>query len=88
MNICHVEIVDTFALLPALDEGSLAGATIGVFETEPLAVDSALRVRRKVFATLHVGFVTREIHGSMKNVLEWMDLTTSAQMGGPEKIGG
>lgn len=58
INTSRGPIVDTDALLAALDSGALAGAGIDVFETEPLAPGHPLRNHPRVLATPHIGYVT------------------------------
>ncbi|HUP16894.1 MAG TPA: D-2-hydroxyacid dehydrogenase family protein [Acidimicrobiia bacterium] len=58
INTSRGEIVDTAALLAALDSGALAGAGIDVFDVEPLPPDDRLRTHHKILATPHIGYVT------------------------------
>ena len=57
INTSRGEIVDTAALLDALDSGALAGAGIDVFDVEPLPPDDRRRTHHKILATPHIGYV-------------------------------
>jgi phosphoglycerate dehydrogenase-like enzyme len=58
INTSRGEIVDTTALLAAIDSGTLAGAGIDVFEIEPLPPGDRRRIHPKILATPHIGYVT------------------------------
>jgi D-3-phosphoglycerate dehydrogenase / 2-oxoglutarate reductase len=53
VNTSRGPIVDTTALLDAIDAGVVAGAALDVFETEPLPADSPLRSRPEIVLTPH-----------------------------------
>ena len=57
VNIARGPVVDTGALLCALDAGRLLGAVIDVCETEPLPPDSPLWDRDDLILTPHISFV-------------------------------
>lgn len=54
INIGRGAIVDTDALVQALDAGRIAGAGLDVFETEPLPADHALWDRDNVLMSAHM----------------------------------
>jgi D-3-phosphoglycerate dehydrogenase len=60
INLSRGPVIDTNALVRALQSGQLAGAGLDVFEEEPLPQDSPLRSLPHVLLTPHVGASTRE----------------------------
>jgi len=60
INLARGPLVDSAALLDAVDSGKLAGAGIDVFEPEPPPVESRLRDHPAIIATPHVAGVTVE----------------------------
>ena len=58
INAGRGDLVNEQDLVDALDEGSLAGAALDVFETEPLPHDSALWTHDKVYLTPHIASIT------------------------------
>jgi len=59
VNTSRGPIVDEEALLAALREGTIAGAGLDVYDTEPLPVDHPIRTAPNTVLTPHVGYVTR-----------------------------
>jgi len=60
INVARGGLVDERALVQALEQGTIAGAALDVFETEPLAADSPLWRLGNVLITPHIaGFHTR-----------------------------
>lgn len=59
VNVSRGPIVDNNALVAALESGSIAGAGLDVYETEPLPKDSALRKVPNLLLTPHIGYATR-----------------------------
>lgn len=62
VNTSRGPIVDTNALLDALDAGTIAGAGIDVYDTEPLPADHALRSAPRTIITPHLGYVTEDTY--------------------------
>jgi phosphoglycerate dehydrogenase-like enzyme len=58
LNLSRGGIVDEAALSGALGDGSLRGAALDVFRTEPLAPDSPLRAHGNVLITPHAGSIS------------------------------
>lgn len=59
INTSRAAIVDTGALVRALEERWIAGAAVDVFDEEPLPPGHALRRVPNLLATPHIGYVTR-----------------------------
>jgi glyoxylate/hydroxypyruvate reductase A len=59
INAGRGELIDDAALLAALDDGRLSGATLDVFRVEPLPADHPFRRHPRVVATAHVAAFTR-----------------------------
>jgi phosphoglycerate dehydrogenase-like enzyme len=55
VNVTRGPVVDTDALIDALERGGIAGAGLDVFEEEPLPADSPLLSFEQVVATPHIG---------------------------------
>jgi D-3-phosphoglycerate dehydrogenase / 2-oxoglutarate reductase len=53
VNTSRGPVVDTAALLDAIDAGTVAGAGLDVFDREPLPADSPLRSRPEIVLTPH-----------------------------------
>lgn len=60
VNTSRGPIVDEAALVQALRDGTLAGAALDVFDTEPLPADHPFRTLENVVATPHLGYVSRQ----------------------------
>jgi phosphoglycerate dehydrogenase-like enzyme len=58
VNTARGPIVDEVALVQALREGTIAGAGLDVFDTEPLPPHHPLRELRRAVLTPHLGYVT------------------------------
>ncbi len=62
INTSRGGIVDEEALIYALESGTLAGAALDVYTTEPLPPDHPLRSTPGLLTTPHIGYVTRETY--------------------------
>jgi D-3-phosphoglycerate dehydrogenase len=60
VNTARGPIVDTSALLAALNEGRLSAAALDVFEEEPLPPDSPLRRHPRLIVSDHVAWYSEE----------------------------
>lgn len=60
INVARGGIMQEGALLAALNAGTVAGAAIDVWETEPTAPDNPLALHERVLATPHLGASTEE----------------------------
>ncbi len=56
INIARGQIIDTAALLAALDEGRIGGAGLDAFDTEPLPADDPLWQQPNVWVTPHITY--------------------------------
>ncbi len=60
INTSRGEIVNEADLIDAIERGTIAGAGIDVFETEPLPAGHPFRTLQNVLATPHIGYVTQQ----------------------------
>ena len=58
VNTSRGPILDEDALVSALHAGTIGGAGLDVFGTEPLPADAPLRTAPKTVLTPHLGYVT------------------------------
>ena len=69
INVSRGAVVNEGDLIEALRSGTIAGAGLDVFAQEPLPSDSPLLSMLNVFATPHVGGVTRQSYEGMARVV-------------------
>ncbi|MGI9524590.1 MAG: D-2-hydroxyacid dehydrogenase family protein [Hyphomicrobiaceae bacterium] len=62
VNTSRGGIVETNALIAALQRGLIAGAGIDVYDNEPLAASHPLRCAPRTVLTPHLGYVTEETY--------------------------
>ena len=60
VNTCRGALIDEVALVDALTSGHLGAAALDVFETEPLGVDSPLRIAPNVLLSPHAAWYSPE----------------------------
>lgn len=68
VNTARGAIVDESALIAALEAGTIAGAGLDVFETEP-GIDARLLARPNVVVTAHMGSAVRELRAVMAEIV-------------------
>jgi phosphoglycerate dehydrogenase-like enzyme len=78
INTSRGPLVDTDALLAALESGAIAGAGIDVYDTEPLPADHPLRSAPRTVLTPHLGYVTEDTYATffghaVEDVLAYLD---------------
>jgi D-3-phosphoglycerate dehydrogenase len=66
INTARGPIVDTTALLAALDSGRLAQAALDVFEEEPLPAEAPIRRHAKIICTDHVAWYSEEAQAQLQ----------------------
>ena len=77
VNTSRGPIVVEAALISALEAGTIAGAALDVFDTEPLPRDHPYRRIENLLATPHVGYVSRGMYrrfygDTVANILQWL----------------
>jgi phosphoglycerate dehydrogenase-like enzyme len=78
VNTSRGPIVDTYAVIEALEAGRLGYAAFDVYDREPLPADHPLRRTRNVLLTPHIGYVTEENYRSsypqiVENIVAFLD---------------
>ena len=78
VNTSRGPIVDTQAVIEALEAGRLGYACFDVYDREPLPSDDPLRRAPRVLLTPHIGYVTEENYRAsypqiVENVLAFLD---------------
>jgi len=77
VNTSRGPIVDEAALVEALRAGTIAGAGLDVFDTEPLPVDHPLRSIPGTVLTGHTGYVMQENYAlgysqAVEDIAAWL----------------
>ena len=77
VNTSRGPIISESALIEALREGRIGGATLDVFDQEPLPVDHPFRSLPNVLATPHIGYVADDLYrtfyqDTVSNIVSWM----------------
>lgn len=75
VNTARGPIVDQSALVEAVQDGSIGGAGLDVFETEPLPPDSALHEYDEIIVTPHIAATTRR--SRYEAIMTLVELTKS-----------
>ena len=65
VNTSRGPIVDEGALIRAVQQGTIAGAGIDVYEVEPLPADHPYRSLKNTLLTPHIGYVSSDGYGFM-----------------------
>jgi phosphoglycerate dehydrogenase-like enzyme len=78
VNTARAPIVDSKALMAALQSKSIAGAGLDVFEVEPLPLDSPWRKMDNVVLTPHLGYVSEQNYRKqypevVEDIRAWLD---------------
>jgi phosphoglycerate dehydrogenase-like enzyme len=64
INTSRGPLVDTDALLEALQAGRIGGAGLDVYDVEPLPADHPLRSAPRTVLTPHLGYVTQDTYAT------------------------
>ncbi|MBM2577852.1 2-hydroxyacid dehydrogenase [Jannaschia sp. Os4] len=78
INVSRGSVVDEGALIDALQDGTIAGAGLDVFEQEPKIPQALKDMPERVVLTPHVGSATMETRQAMgdlvvRNLTRWLD---------------
>jgi phosphoglycerate dehydrogenase-like enzyme len=78
VNTSRGPLVDSDALVEALTAGTIAGAALDVYDTEPLPADHPLRGAPNTILTPHLGYVTEDTYtvffdDAVGDVLAWLE---------------
>jgi len=78
VNTSRGPIVDEAALIQALGQGSIGGAALDVFDTEPLPPGHPLRTMPNTVLTPHIGYVAQEAYAifyaeAVDDIAGWLD---------------
>jgi phosphoglycerate dehydrogenase-like enzyme len=77
INTSRGPLVDEAALIGVLQDRTIAGAALDVFDTEPLPAEHPFRRLDNVLITPHIGYVTADTYrtffeDTVKALLEWL----------------
>lgn len=91
VNTCRGGIIDTVALIEALNDGQVSAAALDVFEVEPLPSDSRLRDFEQVLITPHAAWYSEESFielksRAMENILDFCSETAARNLVNPSII--
>ncbi len=78
VNTSRGPIVDEAALVAALRDGTIGGAALDVYDTEPLPADHPLRSAPNTVLTPHIGYVTEATYEvfygqAVEDIAAWRD---------------
>jgi phosphoglycerate dehydrogenase-like enzyme len=78
VNTSRGPLVDEAALIAALENGTIAGAALDVFDIEPLPLDHPLRRLENTVITPHLGYVSSDLYRiffavGVENIRAWLD---------------
>jgi phosphoglycerate dehydrogenase-like enzyme len=78
VNTSRAGIVDTDALVTALQRGTIAGAALDVHDTEPLPADAPILKAPNTVLTPHLGYVTHDSYRiyfgqALENIEAWLN---------------
>ena len=78
VNTSRGTIIDDDALYEALKNGTIRGAGLDVFDTEPIAADNKYILLANTVLTPHIGYVTEEVYKvfyseTVENIRHWLD---------------
>src|SRR2546427_31325 len=77
INTSRGPLIDETALIQALEDNTIAGLAVDVFEQEPLPADHPFRRLTNVLATPHIGFGSQSLYetfyrDTVKNITNWI----------------
>jgi phosphoglycerate dehydrogenase-like enzyme len=86
VNTSRGPIVDEDALVEALEAGTIGGAGLDVFGTEPLPADAPLRTAPNTVLTPHLGYVTEGTYAvfygdAVEDIRAWADGQPMRELG-------
>ncbi len=78
INPSRGPLIEETALIQALEDNTIAGLAVDVFEQEPLPADHPFRRLTNVLATPHIGFGSQSLYetfyrDSVANITSWID---------------